>query len=56
MHSCYDAEKAPGSERVLNVRPLTWKDGWPVAGEPGVLRKADKKGCRRRVKVDRTQT
>ena len=34
VHSCYDAEKAPGSERVLNVRPLTWNDGWPVAGEP----------------------
>lgn len=33
VHACYDAELPRGRERVLNVRPLTWTDGWPTAGE-----------------------
>ncbi len=33
VHACYDARN-PKAQRVLNVRRMTWKDGWPVAGEP----------------------
>lgn len=34
VHSCYDKQAPPRSERVLNIRPLSWQDGWPLAGEP----------------------
>lgn len=29
----YEADLARGGASVLDVRPLLWKDGWPVAGE-----------------------
>lgn len=32
LYSCYDA-KGSDRQRVLNVRPLRWRDGWPVAGD-----------------------
>ena len=32
--SChYEADLDRGGASVLNIRPLLWKDGWPVAGE-----------------------
>jgi arabinan endo-1,5-alpha-L-arabinosidase len=32
VHACYDARNP--RTRVLNVRPIQWKDGWPVIGTP----------------------
>ena len=29
----YEADLAQGGRSVLGILPLTWKDGWPVAGE-----------------------
>jgi arabinan endo-1,5-alpha-L-arabinosidase len=32
--SChYEADLVQGGHRVLGIRPLLWKDGWPVAGD-----------------------
>ena len=32
--SChYEADLDRGGASVLDIRPLLWKDGWPVAGE-----------------------
>ncbi len=32
--SChYEADLAQGGHSVLGIRPLLWKDGWPVAGD-----------------------
>ena len=32
--SChYEADLDPGGASVLDIRPLLWKDGWPVAGD-----------------------
>lgn len=33
LNAAWDAVE-PGRERKLNVRPLTWQNGWPVVGEP----------------------
>ena len=32
--SChYEADLDRGGRSVLDIRPLLWKDGWPVAGD-----------------------
>src|ERR1700693_2089250 len=32
--SChYEADLDQGGMRVLDIRPLLWKDGWPAAGD-----------------------
>jgi arabinan endo-1,5-alpha-L-arabinosidase len=42
VYSCYDAQRQRRrGDRVLNIRPITWVEGWPVAGEPLELRTAD---------------
>ena len=41
VHHTYDARQ-PHAGRVLQIRPMTWHDGWPKVGEPLEAARAEK--------------